>query len=130
MLRRRAALLLATVVAVALLAALSSFAIGRDITPVAITVRQSAFSVLREKDGQSMMSNVRAATRALLALELLAPFPSFAIGRDLTPPRIATPDCGAGRPPACAHGTTADIDGVPRLPASAELPLPRRRAAL
>jgi len=41
MLRRRAELLLAIVVAAALLAALPSFAIGRDLTPVAIAVRQS-----------------------------------------------------------------------------------------
>ena len=41
MLRRRAELLLAIVVAAALLAALPSFTIGRDLTPVAIAVRQS-----------------------------------------------------------------------------------------
>jgi hypothetical protein len=45
MLRRRADLLLAIVVAVALLAALPSFALGRDLTPVSSAVRQSTPAV-------------------------------------------------------------------------------------
>jgi hypothetical protein len=36
-----------------------------------------------------MTTNFRLATGALLALALLTPLPSFAIGRDLTPPRTA-----------------------------------------
>jgi hypothetical protein len=39
-----------------------------------------------------MTPNFRPATVALLALALLAPLSSFAIGRDLTPVRMATPD--------------------------------------
>jgi hypothetical protein len=85
-----------------------------------------------------MTSNFLAATRALLILALLAPLPSFAaIGRDLSTPRIATPYYGADGAFACttekgfllrwgsqsrAAGTTADAEGVPRLPASSMLP--------
>lgn len=84
-----------------------------------------------------MTSKLRRATEVLLALALLAPLPSFAIGRDLTTVRIATPDPDGGRPVTCATekgfllrwgsttralGTTADADGVPRLPASSMFP--------
>ena|GEM_PF-1683716 len=86
----------------------------------------------------SMTSNFRAATRILLTLALLAPLPSFAaIGRDLSTPRIATPYYGSVGAFTCttekgfllrwgsearAAGTTADAEGVPRLPASSMLP--------
>ena len=84
-----------------------------------------------------MTSNFRATTGPLLALALLAPLPSFAIGRDITPVRRATPNYSAQSYAAGAtekgfilrwdtlydsqtraYGTTADADGVPRLPAS------------
>jgi hypothetical protein len=73
----------------------------------------------------------------LVALALLAPLPSFAIGRDLATPRIAIPYNSGGQPVACTtgkgfllgwgsasrpSGTTADAEGVPRLPASSMYP--------
>jgi hypothetical protein len=86
-------------------------------------------------------TNFRPASAALLALALLAPLPSFAIGRDLTPVRIATPNYSAQSYGAAAtekgfllrwdtlynsqtrsYGTTADDAGAPRLPASSGLP--------
>jgi hypothetical protein len=86
-----------------------------------------------------MTSNVRPASAALVFLA--APLPSFAIGRDLTPVRIATPDYFAQSYAAGAtekgfllrwsslwnsqtrtYGTTADAAGVPRLPASSMSP--------
>ena len=88
-----------------------------------------------------MTSYFRAGTRALLALALLAPLPAFTIGRDLTPPRIATPDYSAQTIAACAtdrafllrwssgtlnYGTTADSTGVPRLPATSLSPFTER----
>src|SRR5436309_1087795 len=85
-----------------------------------------------------MTSNFRTATRVLLALALLAPLPLFAIGRDLTPVRIATPEHSDGSSGMCgtahgfllrwgsqarAYGTTTDADGVPRLPATSMPPV-------
>ncbi len=73
----------------------------------------------------------------LVALALLAPLPSFALGHDLTTPRIAMPYTSGGQQVACTtgkgfllgwgsasrpSGTTADAAGVPRLPASAMYP--------
>lgn len=84
-----------------------------------------------------MTSNFRPATGVLLALALLAPLPSFAIGRDLTPVRMATPDYLRKSSGLCVtekgfllrwssdthdYGTTTDGEGVPRLPASSMPP--------
>ena len=74
---------------------------------------------------------------ALVAIALLAPLPSFALGRDLTPVRMATPDYIGQSFAACAtekgfllrwssqtraYGTTTDAAGVPRMPASSISP--------
>jgi len=74
---------------------------------------------------------------ALVAIALLAPLPSFALGRDLTPVRMATPDYIGQSFAACAtekgfllrwssqtraYGTTTDAAGVPRVPASSIYP--------
>jgi hypothetical protein len=74
---------------------------------------------------------------AQVAVALLAPLPSFALGRDLTPVRMATPDyigqsyaaCATEKgfllrwsSPTRAYGTTADAAGVPRMPASSISP--------
>jgi hypothetical protein len=84
-----------------------------------------------------MTTNFLPATGALLALALLAPLPSFAIGRDLTPVRMATPDYLMKSSGLCVtekgfllrwssdthdYGTTTDGEGVPRLPVSAMPP--------
>ncbi|HEV7484391.1 MAG TPA: hypothetical protein VGQ65_01820 [Thermoanaerobaculia bacterium] len=73
----------------------------------------------------------------VVAVALLAALPSFAVGRDLTTVRIATADYSAERTLACTtekgfplrrdpallpYGTTADAEGVPRLPASSVFP--------
>src|SRR5689334_2963277 len=83
-----------------------------------------------ERSEDSMRRNFAAAA-TLLALALLAPLPSFAIGRDLTPVRIATPAHYTQFSGLCAtatgfllrwgsetrpYGTTTDAEGVPRLP--------------
>jgi len=79
----------------------------------------------------------RGTTGVLLALALLAPLPAFAIGRDLTPVRMATPDYLMKSSGLCVtekgfllrwssdthdYGTTTDGEGVPRLPISAMPP--------
>jgi hypothetical protein len=85
------------------------------------------------RDQETLMTaNFRAATR-VLALALLLPLPVFAIGRDLATPRMAMPDYnlqfyGASATEqgfllrwyttTRAYGTTADANGVPRLPAT------------
>lgn len=76
-------------------------------------------------------------TAILIALALFAPLPSFAIGRDLTPVRMATPDYFLQSSGLCVtekgfllrwsaaghdYGTTTDGEGVPRLPASSMPP--------
>ena len=81
------------------------------------------------------------ATRVLLAFALLAPLPLFAIGRDLTPARLATPEYSAQTIAACAtdrgfllrwssgalnYGTTTDSTGIPRLPAASLSPFTER----
>jgi hypothetical protein len=77
----------------------------------------------------------------VLAFSILAPLPSFALGRDLTPVRIVTPGyytqsslaatTGKGfllrwSTQTNGYGTTADTAGVPRMPASSMSPSDRR----
>jgi hypothetical protein len=84
-----------------------------------------------------MLRRVDLLRATVVALTLLAALPSFGIGRDLTPVRIATPDYLLKSSGLCVtergfllrwssethdYGTTTDGDGVPRLPASTMTP--------
>ncbi len=80
-----------------------------------------------------MTFNFRAAAR-LLALAVLLPLPLFALGRDLATPRMGTPNYNAqasavsttgqgfllrwGSSSTHSYATTADSNGVPRVPAT------------